>query len=91
MTGWMRQEGADLIYVAEGFAEHAAAGDWDTALEWAQTAYEVSHGAFLVVDRRDGECQAITRAGRYCQTPALPGEPYCGLHARYIRAHKADA
>jgi hypothetical protein len=87
----MTVEGADLIYLAEGFAERVAVGDWDTALEWAQSAYAVSQGAFLVAERPDGECRAITRAGRYCMTPARPGEPYCGLHARYIRGDKADA
>jgi hypothetical protein len=84
-------ENADLIWVAQGFAEHAADGDWDAALVWAQTADAVSQGAFLVAERPEGECRVITRANRYCLTPALPGEPYCGLHARYIRAHKADA
>jgi hypothetical protein len=81
----------DLIWVAQCFAEQAAAGDWDAALYLAQTAEAVSQGAFLVVDRPDGECRAITRANRYCMTPARAGEPYCGLHARYIRANKADA
>jgi hypothetical protein len=84
-------EHADMISVAEGFAERVAAGDWDTALNWAQTAEALSQGAFLVVERPEGECRAITRANRFCMTPAPPGEPYCGLHARYIRAHKADA
>jgi hypothetical protein len=84
-------EHADMIAVAEGFAERVAAGDWDTALNWAQTAEALSQGAFLVAERPEGECRVITRANRYCLTPALPGEPYCGLHARYIRAHKADA
>jgi hypothetical protein len=84
-------ENDDLIWLARGFAEQVAAGDWDTALYWAQAADGVSQGAFLVADRPEGECRAITRANRYCLTPALPGEPYCGLHARYIRAHKADA
>jgi hypothetical protein len=87
----MTVEGADLIYLAEAFAEQVADGDLDAALVWAQSAYEVSRGAFLVVERPEGECRAITRAGRYCLTPASPGEPYCGLHARYIRANKADA
>ena len=87
----MTIEGADLIYLAEGFAEQVADGDLDAALVWAQSAYEVSRGAFLVVERPEGECRAITRAGRYCLTPASPGERYCGLHARYIRANKADA
>ena len=84
-------ETKDLIYLAQGFAERVAVGDWDSALEWAQTAHEVSRGAFLVVERPDGECRAVTRAGRYCLTPARPGEPYCGLHTRYIRGDKADA
>jgi hypothetical protein len=84
-------EHEDLIWLAQGFADHAAAGDWDTALYWAQAADAVSQGAFLVAERPEGECRAITRANRYCMTPARPGEPYCGLHARYIRAHKADA
>jgi hypothetical protein len=84
-------EHEDLIWVAQCFAEQAAVGDWDAALYLAQTAYEVSRGAFLVTERADGECRAITRANRYCLTPARPGEPYCGLHARYIRARKADA
>jgi hypothetical protein len=87
----MNVEGADLIYLAEGFAEQVADGDWDAALIWAQSADAVSRGAFLVAERPDGECRAITRAGRYCLTPARSGEPYCGLHARYIRANKADA
>jgi hypothetical protein len=87
----MNVEGADLIYLAAGFAERLADGDWDEALIWAQSADAVSRGAFLVAERPDGECRAITRAGRYCMTPASPGEPYCGLHARYIRANKADA
>jgi hypothetical protein len=87
----MTVEGADLIYLAQSFAERVAVGDWDSALDWAQTADAVSHGAFLVAERPDGECRAITRAGRYCLTPARPGEQYCGLHSRYIRAHKADA
>lgn len=87
----MTVEGADLIYLAQGFAENVADGDWDAALAWAQAADGVSRGAFLVADRPEGECRAITRANRYCMTPALSGERYCGLHARYIRAHKADA
>jgi hypothetical protein len=81
----MTIEGADLIYLAEGFAERIAEGDWDAALDWAQSADEVSRGAFLVVERPDGECRAITRAARFCQTPARPGERFCALHARYIR------
>jgi hypothetical protein len=59
----MTVEGADLIYLAEGFAEQVAGGDLDAALVWAQSAYEVSQGAFLVVERPEGECRAITRAG----------------------------
>ena len=84
-------ETKDLIYLARRFADWVAEGDWDAALQWAQTAEEVSQGAFLVVERPEGECRAVTRDLRYCQTPARAGEPYCGLHARYIRAHKADA
>lgn len=87
----MTVEGADLIYLAQGFAERVAEGDWDTALVWAQSADAVSRGAFLLVERPEGDCWAITRAGLYCLTPARPGERYCGLHARYIRANKADA
>lgn len=37
----MTIEGADLIYLAEGFAEQVADGDLDAALIWAQSAYEV--------------------------------------------------
>jgi hypothetical protein len=33
----------------------------------------------------------MTRDAQYCHTPARPGEPYCGLHAKYIQGHKADA
>jgi hypothetical protein len=91
MTFWPRTENEDMIAVAEGFAEYVAKGDWDTALLWAQTAEAVLNGAFLVAERPEGECRAITRSNRYCTSPALPGEPYCGLHAHYIRAHKADA
>lgn len=40
----MTVEGADLIYLAAGFAERVAAGDWDSALEWAQSADAVSRG-----------------------------------------------
>jgi len=88
----MRPEHADLIAVAAFFAEAFAEGDWEAALQEANLAYEVSHGAFLVAyDQRPGECRAITREYRNCPFPARAGEPYCGLHTRYIEAHKADA
>jgi CCCH zinc finger in TRM13 protein len=80
----MRPEHADVILVAEWFAEHLAEGDWDGAFQDAQAAYEVSHGAYLLADRDDGGCRAVTRDARYCPFPARPGETYCGLHARYI-------
>jgi hypothetical protein len=92
MREWiMRLEHADVIVVAEWFAERLAEGDWDGAFHEAEVAYEVSHGAYLVVDRDDGGCRAVTRDARYCPFPARHGEPYCGLHARYIRALEADA
>jgi hypothetical protein len=88
-------ENEDLIWLARGFAEQLADGDWEAAHMWAQAAEAVSRGAFLVAERPPGECSAITRAGRYCQTPASLGELYCGLHARFVRQHvpldQADA
>jgi hypothetical protein len=87
----MRPEHPDLILVAETFAERVAEGDWDEASHEAQLAYDVSHGSYLVTERNDGGCRVITRDARYCPFPARAGEPYCGLHARYIRAKKADA
>jgi hypothetical protein len=87
----MRPEHADVILVAKWFAECVAEGDWDEAFHEAQVAYEVSHGAYLVAERDDGGCRAVTRDARYCPFPARPDEPYCGLHARHIRSHKADA
>jgi hypothetical protein len=88
----MRTENADLIAVAADFADCVAEGDWERAFRCAEVADEVWHGAFLVTnDRAPGECRAITRAYRYCEVPARPGEPYCGQHARYIQQHRADA
>ena len=34
---------------------------------------------------RQGACQANTREGRRCRNPALPGAPYCALHAEAAR------
>lgn len=79
-----RHENADLIYVAECFAEALSSGDWEAALRTAQIAEAVSQGAFLVAERPGGECRAITRDYQYCPHGAKPGEPFCGLHARYI-------
>lgn len=94
MSEWvfkLRPEHSDLIMVAQRFAEYVAAGDWNKALHDAQTAWDVSHGAYLFTDRNDGGCEAITRDAGYCPHAARPGSNVCGLHDRYIRANKADA
>jgi hypothetical protein len=84
-------ENADLVWVTREFAEALAAGDWEDAASWANLATDVAHGAYVMVRRDDGECQAMTRQAQYCPHPPRPGERVCGLHARYIKAHKADA
>ena len=81
----MRPEHADLILVTRTFAECVAEGDWDGAFHEAQVAYNVSHGSYLVTERDDGGCRAVTRDAQYCPFPARTGERFCGLHARYIR------
>jgi hypothetical protein len=92
MRDWpLKSENEDMIAVAADFADRVAEGDWERAFRCAEVADALWHGAFLVVDRGPGKCQAITRSYRYCEVPARPGEPYCGQHARYIRADKADA
>jgi hypothetical protein len=80
----MRPEHADVILVAQWFAEALAEGDWDGAFHEARVAYDVSHGSYLVAERNDGGCRAVTRDARYCPFPARTGDAYCGLHARYI-------
>ena len=77
-------ENEDLRWVTRSFAEALAAGDWEDAAGWADLATEVADGAYVRLKRDDGGCQAMTREARYCQSPALPERPYCGLHARYI-------
>jgi hypothetical protein len=84
----MNVEGADLIYLAAGFAERLADGDWEEALLWAQAADGVSRGAFLVAERPDGECRAITRRNTYCETlpaPASPTAPFTPATSGRIR------
>ena len=93
MSNWvlrLRPEHADLILVAEAFAERLAEGDWDEAFHEARVAYEVSHGAYLIADRDDGGCRAVTREARYCPHPARSGTAICGLHARYIQQRVPD-
>jgi hypothetical protein len=81
-------ENPDLLWLAEGFAEFAAAGRWDEALGWAKSAWEVSqHGAYVLLDRQDGGCRAMTRQRQYCTNRPVPGEELCGLHARLIKRH----
>jgi hypothetical protein len=82
-------ENADLCWVTAAFAEALATGDLEDAAGWADLATEVSQGAYVMLRREDGGCQAMTRQAQYCPHPVTPGERVCGLHARYI--HKADA
>jgi hypothetical protein len=86
-----RPENEDLCWVTRAFAEALAGGDWEDAAGWADLATEVANGAYVTLKRDDGGCRAMTRDAQYCHTPARPGEPYCGLHAKYIQGHKADA
>jgi hypothetical protein len=47
-------ENTDLIWLARGFAERMADGDWNAALQWAQVAENVSRGGHAVLARYDG-------------------------------------
>jgi hypothetical protein len=88
-------EHADLILVSEWFAEALAEGELDEALRCAETAQALTNGAFLVNQEADeGKCEVVTRDARHCGRPAMYSQEslrICGLHARYIQAHKADA
>jgi hypothetical protein len=84
-------ENADLCWVTAAFAEAVARGDLEDAAGWADLATEVSQGAYVMLMREDGGCQAMTREARYCPNPPRPGEQVCGPHARYIQPNRADA
>ena len=77
-------ESADLIWLAQGFAERLADGDWDAALQWAQVAENVSRGGHAVLARYDGGCWFVGRDAQHCSGPAGPGGRFCDLHARPV-------
>jgi hypothetical protein len=63
---------ADLIYLAAGFAERVAEGDWDTALIWAQSADAVSRGRVPVGGTPRGRVLGHHPSGALLPNPCPP-------------------